>query len=71
VALEEPGTIAALADVLGHRHPSLRRMLLTEDGAVQPTVLIFVGDEQAARDRLLRDGDEVTLMTPIAGGEAD
>jgi molybdopterin converting factor small subunit len=60
-----------LIGLLARGNDSLRRMLLTGDGRVQPTLLIFVGDEQARGDRLLDDGDEVTLMTPIAGGEGD
>jgi molybdopterin converting factor small subunit len=71
VPLEAPCTIAELIPLLGQRHELLRPTLLDAGGGVQRTLLIFVGDEQSAPDRVLRDGDEVTLMTPIAGGEGE
>jgi molybdopterin synthase sulfur carrier subunit len=69
VQLDRPCTVAGLVGLLAERHPGLRSALLGADGKVQPTLLIFVGDDQSERDRPLRDGEEVTLMTPIAGGE--
>jgi molybdopterin converting factor small subunit len=71
VPLDAPCTIAELIALLAQRHGLLRPALLDTDGGVQRTLLIFVGDEQSAPDRVLRDGDEVTLMTPIAGGERE
>jgi molybdopterin converting factor small subunit len=48
----------------------LRDLLLDPHGKAQPTVLIFVGEEQVdpTQPDSLRDGDSVTLLTPIAGG---
>jgi molybdopterin converting factor small subunit len=69
VSVDGPCSVAELAGLLAQRHPALRSTLLDVAGRVQPTLLIFVGDEQAELGRLLGDGDEVTLMTPIAGGE--
>ncbi|MGD9856406.1 MAG: MoaD/ThiS family protein [Planctomycetaceae bacterium] len=45
-------------------------LLLDASGAVRPSVLIFVGDRQVSASDLhtLRDGDVVTLMSPISGG---
>ncbi len=57
--------------LLAERHGDpLRRLLLDADGRVRPTILVFVGDEQVVpeQDVTLRDGDTVTLMTPLAGG---
>jgi molybdopterin converting factor small subunit len=34
----------------------------------QRSLLFFVGDEPAARERVLHDGDCVTILTPMAGG---
>jgi molybdopterin converting factor small subunit len=31
-------------------------------------VSVLVGDERAERDRVLREGDRVTLMPPFTGG---
>jgi molybdopterin converting factor small subunit len=55
---------------LADRHGgALRRLLLTADGKPQPTLLVFVGDDQAdVANTTLRDGNEVTLLSPIAGG---
>src|SRR5262249_13619867 len=55
---------------LARRHGgSLSALLLTATGQLQPTILTFIGDDQANRDAVLRDGDIVTLLTPIAGGQ--
>ncbi len=61
---------ADLLHLLAERHgTALRRLLLTADGKPQPTLLVFVGDDQAnTAGTILRDGDEVTLLSPIAGG---
>ena len=61
---------AALLHLLAERHgEELRRLLLTADGKPQATLLVFVGDDQAdVAQTTLRDGDEVTLLSPIAGG---
>jgi len=38
-------------------------------GGVQPAILLFVGDEQVGPETVpLRDGDVVTVLTPMAGG---
>ncbi|MBI3410531.1 MAG: MoaD/ThiS family protein [Planctomycetes bacterium] len=49
---------------------TLRPLLLDPQGRPHASLLIFVGDEQvrAAEDRFLREGDVVTLLTPMAGG---
>lgn len=61
------GLLAALA--AAHGDP-LRTMLLRTDGTPHPSVLVVLGDEQVPVDdpRELREGDAVTVMTPIAGG---
>lgn len=62
-------TVAGLLRRLGE-HPSIRPMLLDEQLQPQRALLVFVGEEQAAPDscRLLQDGDQLTLLTPMAGG---
>jgi molybdopterin converting factor small subunit len=47
---------------------ALRRLLVDEQGAVQPALLLFVEDDQVDRARPLRDGDVVTVLSPMAGG---
>ncbi len=70
VELPEPATVADLvALIAGRRDDKLRGLLLDADGRPQPTLLFFVGDAQAdAWQTALRDGDVVTLLSPIAGG---
>lgn len=66
----DPGcTITGLLRRLGE-HPSIRAMLLDERQEPRRALLVFVGEEQAAPDssRLLQDGDQLTLLTPMAGG---
>lgn len=50
--------------------PALRGLLIRDDGTVQPTLLLFVGDECVSRDAsvTLRDGQTLTIMSPISGG---
>ena len=67
--LAGPCTLAGLVAALAERHPELSAVLVDDQGQGRPSVLVFVGDEQASPDRPLSDGDEVTLLAPIAGGE--
>jgi molybdopterin converting factor small subunit len=56
---------------LAERHGAgLRDLLLDPAGKRQPTILVFVGDVQVApgESAQLRDGDVVTLLSPMAGG---
>lgn len=70
IALEAPCTVEQLAHHLAARHgDSLRSLLLTAEGRLQRTILIFLGEEQVRPDHPLKDGDTVTLLTPIAGGQ--
>ncbi len=69
--LAQPCTAAELVRQVTDKHGnSLRRMLLDESGQMQPTILLFVNDEQVddADKHLIQDGDEVTFLSPIAGG---
>ena len=71
IELSAPWAARDLLLLLADRHGApLRNLLLGEDGSPQPTILVFVGDEQVVpSDRsLLKDGDVVTLLSPMAGG---
>lgn len=52
------------------RGNSLRKILLGPAGGFQPSILYFVGDQHATLDQpvALKDGDVVTVLSPIAGG---
>jgi molybdopterin converting factor small subunit len=62
--------VAALVRDVAARHPALKALLLRADGSPHPSLLIVVDDEQVRVDdpRPLRDGQAVTVMTPISGG---
>ncbi len=70
VELEGRCTARELVARLAQSRPALRGLLLDGSGAVQRALLLFVGDEQveAGADRPLRDGDAVTILSPMAGG---
>ena len=48
----------------------LRNLLLDDDGQLQKSLLVFVGDRQVrwSQDCDVCDGDTVTLLSPISGG---
>jgi len=71
VELDSERTVRELLVRVARAHGSpLRGFLLREDGAPHPSVLVVVGDEQVRVDdpRALKDGDVVSLWTPISGG---
>jgi molybdopterin converting factor small subunit len=57
------GTLAELLDQLGRQHGETFRSMLAQKG-----LLFFVNDEQAEPGRALRDGDELVILAPMAGG---
>jgi molybdopterin converting factor small subunit len=71
VEMDSPRSVLDLVRLLAERHgDGLRRLLFAADGSIQPTNLIFIGDMQVRRpaDAQLKDGDSVTVLSPIAGG---
>jgi molybdopterin converting factor small subunit len=71
VDIDRPCSVQDLIVGLASRHGDpLRRLLLDDRGSVQPALLLFVGDEQVdpAGAVPLRDGDVVTVLSPMAGG---
>lgn len=71
VELNVDATVRHLVSQLCDTHgPALRGLLLAGQDCLAATVLIFVGDQQMDVDdlHLLQDGDEITFLTPIAGG---
>lgn len=68
VQLPAGQTVAGLLADLARRRPPLRDLLLDQAGMPRRSLLVFVGDRQVAAGQVLTEGDEVTLMTPIAGG---
>jgi hypothetical protein len=48
----------------------LRRLLLTDGGDVQPTLLLFLGEDQVEPNHPAPrfDGEVLTILSPMAGG---
>jgi molybdopterin converting factor small subunit len=72
VELPRPCSVQELVLRLADRHGDAARRLLTgANGHLQTAVLLFLGDDQvgAPGETMLRDGDVLTLLTPVAGGE--
>ncbi len=69
IAIAPSSDVSAVLSQLAQTHgEALRSMLFTSDGRPHPAILLFVGDEQARPDRSLREGDVLTIMSPVAGG---
>jgi molybdopterin converting factor small subunit len=59
-----------IVDHLCRKHDRLRDCLLDENNLIRKVVAIFVGDTKVDDGEFfeLHDGDEITIMPPIAGG---
>jgi molybdopterin/thiamine biosynthesis adenylyltransferase/molybdopterin converting factor small subunit len=67
--VETGGTLGTLFHRLADRHGEpFRRLLLDAHGGPQQSLLLFVAENPADASTVLRDGDEVTVLTPMAGG---
>ena len=66
--LSEPYTVQNAFCQLARCQPEVRELLLTSDGQCNPSILIFVNGRQQAVDKPLDEGDQLSLMSPIAGG---
>lgn len=60
-------TVGALVCRLAQRE-AVRAFLIDGDSRPQRALLVFVGDEQVDAARTLKDNDQITLLTPMAGG---
>ncbi len=71
IETEATASLVSLANRLADRHDdSFRRIVLDASGKLQPSILFFVGDQQvqAQEPYEFRDGDVITVMSPMAGG---
>ena len=64
------GTVAQLIDELARRYgPELKRELLDGDGNLDYTYRVFINDvESSGVGAVVKDGDEVIVLSPISGG---
>lgn len=72
-AIETRGpTVASALDELVSRYPALAPRLRDAHGAPYPFVTFYLNDEDVRLvggfDTAVADGDEVTIVPPVAGG---
>jgi molybdopterin synthase sulfur carrier subunit len=64
--------LGALLEALKDGSEKARAILFEIDGSLKPYVILMINgkrvDRKAMTDILLRDGDEVALLPPVAGG---
>lgn len=66
-----PQTVGQVLIALAGRHSDpFRQLLLTPAGTLQPTLLLFLGDEQVMSDTVVgrRESEVLTVLSPMAGG---
>ncbi len=69
IAASAGATLDSLLHQLVDRHDAgFRSLVMDEAGEVRRSLLFFVGDDHAELSRQLRDGDEVSILAPMAGG---
>ncbi|MCX7804577.1 MAG: MoaD/ThiS family protein [Planctomycetota bacterium] len=61
---------AAISDAARRHGEAFRKIALDESGNIRPSLLVTVNGKFAARGAVvaLNDGDEISLLSPIAGG---
>lgn len=71
-AIEAKGsTVAECVNHLIEQFPAMKKMLLSEDGALLGDIGVYVNGEDAYPDELakpVKDGDEIYLLYVIPGG---
>ncbi len=71
VAFGGPATVQDVVRDAARRHGGrLAQLLLDEHDALQPSAIVFVGDEQIEWDNVqpVSDGTRITVLAPLAGG---
>ena len=68
--LTEAASVQACLQAVSQRHTDLQSLLLDANGSLSSTILVFVGGDQIddPATATLKEGDVVTLLSPIAGG---
>jgi molybdopterin converting factor small subunit len=71
VELDQPISVRELLESIAERHGNAFRLVtFASDGVLQPALMICVNDEHLLdpAEHLLRDGDEVLVLSAISGG---
>lgn len=69
--LDEPSTVQDIvSQVSQSRGDEFRNLLLTADGELHPSILLFADDQQLRWEtpHEARDGMVISLLSPISGG---
>lgn len=72
IELDVPSPAGEVLARLAGTDQALRPLLLDATGNIQRALLLFLGDEQITHDQLVPrcDGEELTILSPMAGGQA-
>ena len=67
---DDSSVVDCICQVAEAHGEQLKPILVTTDGDIQPTLLVFLNDVHVARNdnSRLSDRDTLTLMPPISGG---
>ena len=71
VEIVAPLTVGQLIQHLSQRHgESFNKLALAENGQLNPSILICVGNECLGSDlsAQIEDAEEITLLSPVSGG---
>jgi molybdopterin converting factor small subunit len=62
--------VAALGELARKHGEDFRNLVLDAAGAVRPSIMVLVDGAPAARGKPcpLKDGSEVSILSPVAGG---
>jgi molybdopterin converting factor small subunit len=71
LTISEPYGVEDAIRSLVDSHTALKALLVNEDGTWGKSILVFVNGAQWSwdREKSLEEGAEITLMSPIAGGQ--
>jgi molybdopterin synthase sulfur carrier subunit len=65
-------TLGALVEDLDGNHPGMKARLISDEGALQRFVNVYINDEDVrflgALEAQIADGDSVTILPAVAGG---
>ncbi len=71
IEVPEPATVeVVIRQAAAEGSESLSQMLIANNGTLQPTLLLFVGEDCVSdpNQHELIEGDTVVIMSPISGG---
>ena len=61
-------TVSDAAQTIAENIPATKPFLLNDAGQMQPSLILFNGDDQITPEFPLQDGVHILILTPISGG---